>query len=211
MTNEERLVYRLLVAVDIEGYSRRDALDQLQVQRDLSEALDDAAERAGVERDRWVQQVHGDGELAVLPDGEVVPIIGDFTRELARSLHELNGGRPPAGPRLRVRVAIHYGTLSDGPFGPAGDAPIVVSRLLDANPLRRFLRQRQDLDMAFVVSESLYRDVVQTRFCALRPADFTVMRTTTKGVAYRGYIYNPPAGSPYMRAASGAALATKTT
>ena len=135
MTNAERLVYRLLVGVDIEGYSGRDALDQLLVQRDLSRTLDTAAERAGVARDRWTQQVRGDGELSVLPDDEVAPIVGDFTRELARTLNELNRSQP-SRPRLRVRVAIHHGTLSEGPFGPAGEAPIVVSRLLDANPLR---------------------------------------------------------------------------
>ncbi|WP_207943686.1 adenylate/guanylate cyclase domain-containing protein [Actinomadura sp. KC345] len=182
-----QLIYRLLLAVDIQGYSKRDTREQLIAQRRLSDALDRAAHGVGLDRARWDKQVGGDGELATLPDGiDPAPVAGDFVIGLAEALREVNGdaGRFP----LRVRLSLHHGTLTAGPFGPAGDAPIVVQRLLDAAPLRRLLASDADRDLAYVVSDSLFEDVVRTGFCALRPRDFQAIKVTAKGAAFRGHI-----------------------
>src|SRR5690606_23858464 len=136
---ETQLIYRLLLAVDIQGYSRRDAREQLLAQRRLSDVLD----RAG-----GSGQAGGDGELATRPAGtDPVPVAGDFVIALAEGLREVNrgAGRFP----LRVRVALHHGTMTAGPFGPAGDAPIVVQRLLDSAPLRRLLADDAGRDLAY--------------------------------------------------------------
>jgi hypothetical protein len=186
-----RLIYRLLLAVDIEKYSVRGAREQFLVQTDLCRALETAALRAGLDRRLWEREVRGDGELSVLPEGvDASQVIGGFTRELGRAIGALNLGQPQR-PRLRVRLALHHGTLTAGPFGPAGDAPIVVSRLLDARPVRAHLAQRQDLDLALVISASLYQDVVRTGFCALDPERFQALRIKVKGTSYQGYTYAP--------------------
>ncbi|RKS69109.1 hypothetical protein BZB76_6248 [Actinomadura pelletieri DSM 43383] len=200
---DTRLSYRLLVAVDIQGYSKRDTREQLLAQRDLCDALDRAAHAAGLDRDRWDKQVGGDGELATLPDGtDPAAVAGDFVIGLADALRELNrettGATGPATRRatgretgrhpLRVRLSLHHGTLTAGPFGPAGDAPIVVQRLLDAAPLRRLLHDDADRDLACVVSDSLFEDVVRTGFCALSPDAFQAIKVTAKGTAFRGHI-----------------------
>jgi hypothetical protein len=184
------LVYRLLLAVDIEKYSARVPMDQLLAQTELRQALEAASARAGLDRSRWHRQVSGDGELAVLPADVNVPrAVGAFVQYLDGALAELNAARTPS---LRVRLAMHHGTLTSGPFGPVGDAPVVVSRLLDCRPLRRLLA-RTDGDLALAVSESLYRDVVRTGFCPLLdPACFEPFRVVAKGVAHRGYTYDAP-------------------
>lgn len=160
LDSDVRLVFRMLLAVDIERYSARSAREQLQAQVDLRWALDRAAKTAGLDQDLWHQQVSGDGELAVLPETADVPqIVGKFSGGLESALAELNTQNRPS-PCPRVRLAMHYGTLILGPrasFGPAGDAPIVVSRLLDARPLRQFLIRRQDHYVALIVSERLLR------------------------------------------------------
>ncbi|GAA2168411.1 hypothetical protein [Actinomadura napierensis] len=193
MEGNERhpLHYRLLMAVDIQGYSKRDTSEQLLAQRQLSDALDRAARGVGLDRSRWDKQVGGDGELATLPDGiDPAPVAGDFVIGLAGALREINRAALAAGARfrLRVRLALHHGTLTAGPFGPAGDAPIVVQRLLDAGPLRRLLADDADRDLAYVVSDSLFEDVVRTGFCALRPDAFTAVKVTAKGAVFRGHI-----------------------
>ncbi|MBT2211580.1 hypothetical protein [Actinomadura sp. NEAU-AAG7] len=185
-----QLFYRLLLAVDIQGYSKRDVREQLLAQRQLSDALDRAALGVGLDRSRWEKQVGGDGELATLPEGvDPAPVAGDFVLGLAAALAEVNDAAGEgARHRLRVRLALHHGTLAAGPFGPAGDAPIVVQRLLDAGPLRRLLVTDADRDLAYVVSDSLFEDVVQTGFCALPPEAFQPIKVTAKGDAFRGYI-----------------------
>lgn len=187
--NQQRIVYRLLLAVDIQAYSKRDAREQLRSQLDLSGALDRAAASIGLDRSRWARQAGGDGELALLPDEvDPAPLVGDFPMLLARELGTLNAARQDR-PRLRVRLALHHGTLTDGPFGPAGEAPIVVQRLLDAGKLRRALKERPELDVAYALSDSLYDDVVRSGFTRLTPACFTAIRFTAKGVLYRGYVH----------------------
>jgi hypothetical protein len=186
-----QLHYRLLMAVDIQGYSKRDTSEQLHAQRQLSDVLDRAARGVGLDRSRWGKQVGGDGELATLPDGiDPAPVAGDFVIGLAGALRETNRAAAEEGARfrLRVRLALHHGTLTAGPFGPAGDAPIVVQRLLDAGPLRRLLADDPGRDLAYVVSDSLFEDVVRTGFCALRPEAFQPVKVTAKGAVFRGHI-----------------------
>ena len=185
---EGPLVYRLLLAVDIQGYSKRTTIEQLRAQHMLSRALDHAASAIGLDRALWDKQVGGDGELATLPEGvDPAPVAGDFVIALAAALRGLNRGRD-GGPALRIRLALHHGTMTAGPFGPAGDAPIVVQRLLDAAPLRRLLIDDPGRDLAYVVSESLYEDVVRTGFCALAPSAFRAIKVTAKGAVFRGHI-----------------------
>lgn len=183
-----RLMYRLVLAVDVEKYSTRDAREQLRAQTDLHTVLRLAAQRTGLDQSQWYEQVSGDGELVVLPeDVDVSVVVGDFTCRLETTLGEFNRQRR-GGTRLRLRVAIHHGTLTPGPFGPAGDAPIVVSRLLDAKPLRRLLAEQQDRDVALIVSQTLFQDVVRTGFCSLEPDEFEPVRMIAKGVPYHGFI-----------------------
>jgi hypothetical protein len=191
MIAETRLVYRLLVAVDVEKYSKRTAMEQLRAQTDLRQVLEDAASRSGLDRGAWHKQVRGDGELAVLPAEVDVPcVVGAFVHGLETALADLNDARV-GRPALRLRLALHHGTLAPGPFGPIGDAPILVSRLLDASPLRRALADQRHGDLGLVVSDALYNDVVRTGFCSLTPDDFAPIRVTTKGTLYRGHVRRP--------------------
>ncbi|WP_240809828.1 hypothetical protein [Actinomadura sp. WMMA1423] len=184
---EVQLSYRLLLAVDIQGYSKRDTREQLRAQRLLSDALDAAARGVGLDRAAWDKQVGGDGELATLPEGvDPATVAGDFVILLDEALREAN--RDAGRFRLRVRLSLHHGTLTAGPFGPAGDAPIVVQRLLDAGPLRRLLAGDPDRDLAYVVSDSLFDDVVRTGFCALPPHGFHSVKVVAKGSVFRGHI-----------------------
>lgn len=202
--------YRLLWAVDVEKYSLRDARAQLLAQMELSEVLAAAATGAGLDRNDWITESRGDGELAVLPvQVDVAHAVGEFTRQMETALADLNAGR--AMPeRLRLRLAMHYGTLAPGPFGYAGQAPIVTSRLLDGRPLRQSLVRHPDHDLALAVSGSLYRDVIMTGFCPLDPADFTAFRIVPKGTSYQGYLYQGAerakpglAGRPWQARVSG--------
>lgn len=185
-----RLVYRLILAVDVERYSSRDAQRQLQIQTDLRGALDTCATEMGLDPRLWHRQVNGDGELLVLPDDtDHTLVVGGLTRGLERALATLNQGRRPED-RLRIRLAMHHGTMIPGPLGPAGEAPVVVCRLLDATPFRRFLRAQEGRNVALIVSDSLYRDVVRTGFCSMDHEAFRSMRVVVKGAVFRGHIYD---------------------
>ncbi len=105
-----------------------------------------------------------------------------------------------------MRLALHHGTLTAGPFGPATTRPSSSSgcwtrgrcRLLTDDPGR---------DLAYVVSDSLFDDVVRTGFCALPPRDFQAVKVTAKGAVFRGHIHTGRAARsrPRRDAASAAA------
>ena len=190
-SDSNRLMYRLVLAVDVEKYSARDAREQLRAQTELQRTLSAAAQSVGLDQREWYEQVSGDGELVVLPENVDVPVVvGDFTSALETILGDFNRGVVD-GMRLRLRVALHHGTLTPGPFGPAGDAPIVVSRLLDAKPLRKLLADDQDRDLALIISRSLYEDVVRTGFCSLDRDEFQPVRVNAKGIQYNGFVRRP--------------------
>lgn len=183
-----RLAYRFVVGVDVEGFSKRSALDQVKTQADLSRALETAAAEADLDRSAWHRQVAGDGELAVLPPNtDGLRLIAAYPQALARALAQVNASRPPE-LRVRVRLAMHHGTLAAGPFGPVGQAPIVVSRLLDSQILRKELL-RADEDVALIVSASIYDDVVETRLDGLEPRRFCSVEVKAKSARYGAYIY----------------------
>jgi hypothetical protein len=182
------LVYGLVIAVDIENFSRLDTLDQSITQDRLRRVLDLAAARACLDRTRWYRQLRGDGELAVLPpDTDVAWAVADLPHQIAEELAEV------AHPRPRLRIAMHHGPLSAGEFGPIGNAPIVACRLLDARATRQALAADPANDVVTVVSQRLYRDVVTTRFHGLLPERFRPMSVSVKGRSYAGYLC---AGSP---------------
>jgi class 3 adenylate cyclase len=181
------LAYRYLAAVDIQGFSSLHASDQVRMQDDLGQVLDVAATRIGLDRGLCQVQERGDGELAVLPaDTDGPRLIAEYPRELTDALSKVNSERRI---RLRIRLAMHHGTIVQGRFGPVGQGPIVVSRLLDSNELRKYLAQRAELDLAFMVSASLYDDVIETRLHCLDPAQFAHAIVIVKGRSYPAYIH----------------------
>ncbi|MFB4313686.1 hypothetical protein [Actinomadura sp. 21ATH] len=185
---ESGLGYRLFLRVDVEKYSRLDTRQQVSAQTDLRRLIDDSARLTGLMTHDWYRQGAGDGELVAFPaDIDILRTVGTFTRRLQAGLQRLNLNRHP---ELRLRVAFHHGTMVPGPLGPAGDGPIVVSRLLDADPLREHLAEHPDRALALAVSESLYNDVICTGLCELDPRRFIPLEVETKQVVYRGYIYD---------------------
>ena len=87
-------------------------------------------------------------------------------------------------------MAIHHGAVAPGRFGPVGDAPILVSRLADAEILRQMLKQRNELDIALAVSATVYDEVIRSRFHDLSPEMFCRANIRAKGACYVGYVYH---------------------
>jgi class 3 adenylate cyclase len=184
----KRLAFRFLVAIDIEGFSLRGAAEQARAQDDLEKAMTPAAGDAGLDLRRWYRQPSGDGELAVLAEGtDGLSLVSDYPRELATAVAAANQVGDDTR-RLRVRMAIHHGAVSPGRFGPVGAAPIAISRLVDAEIVREQLRQRSNLDIALIVSSTVYDEVIQSRLNGLNPEAFHRAAIRGKGISYVGYL-----------------------
>lgn len=168
---------RLLISVDMESYSRRGNILQYEAQQAFHELLHAAAGSVGLDRAAWSTQGAGDGELAILPrDVSESRVIGRFVPELNRRLRAYNSSRLPAA-RVRLRIAVHQGLVHlDGANGFPGNAVVFVSRLCDADPVRRALAAFRDAGVALVVSNDIYRDVVLEYPEEMRPERFRQVR-----------------------------------
>jgi hypothetical protein len=183
------LTFRFLVAIDVEGFSQRHTAEQARLQDDLERAMAQAAMDAGMDRARWYRQPRGDGELAVLPErADGLSLVADYPRALAATVAAINDAGA-SGLRLRVRMAIHHGAVAPGRFGPVGAAPVEVSRLLDAETVRQRLRQHGDIDIALIVSATIYNEIIQSRLRDLNPDAFRRTIVRAKGITYVGYLY----------------------
>ncbi|SCL30344.1 hypothetical protein GA0074692_2908 [Micromonospora pallida] len=170
MNHPER---RLLIAVDMERYSRRGNRHQHEAQHAFQQVLHEAASAVGLDRVQWKTQQAGDGELAILPSDVREPLlIGRFVPELNRILRAYNSSRIPEA-RIRLRVSIHQGLVHlDGANGFPGHAVIEVCRLCEAKPLKQALAQFPDAGVGLIVSSDIYRDVVTEYPEELRPDRF---------------------------------------
>src|SRR5262245_61955649 len=118
-----------MVAVDVKGYGGATDRRQGAIQEGLLRVLDEAAARARLARPGWGRQPGGDGELAVLPETEPEPaVVYEFPRALRDAVRRHNLDlREDA--RLRLRLAIHFGTAVPARNGYLGKGPVEVSRL----------------------------------------------------------------------------------
>lgn len=183
-----QLAHRIVLAVEINAYSRRSTLGQIEAQRFLVEVLATAAREADMDRSRWVVQPRGDGELAVLPRGiDSVAVVGVFIDRLANEINRYNRNASIGG-RLRVRLAVHLGSLAISENGLAGHAPVEVSRLLDAAPLKELLAGNPGQDLAVIVSSAFYKNMVRTGLPPFQPGAFEAVRVEAKGVALDAHV-----------------------
>ncbi|MFE9105203.1 hypothetical protein [Actinomadura geliboluensis] len=167
--------YRTVMAADLQGYGAAPQNVQELLQRTLVDSLREAAGNCGLDAARWQEQGSGDGLLMVLPHGVPAEVlVGRFVRELNGELRARNRLAADRA-RARMRLAIHHGPTAEVANGFSGTAPVAVTRLCDADPLRAAL-DRADADLAVIVSEFVFRGSIEAGMTSLEPGDLRRVR-----------------------------------
>ncbi|MEV0704926.1 hypothetical protein AB0I53_44390 [Saccharopolyspora sp. NPDC050389] len=184
---------RFCLSVDAENYGSQDDQRQRAIQDGVLVVLDQAANRAGLHRDRWDRQPQGDGELALLPEVAPEPepqVIDDYVRELRRALAQHNHGMLPCN-RLRLRLAMHYGVAIPASNGFSGQAVVVVSRLRDAKPLKEAMAAAPECALGLILSDRLYQETIKQGHTELSPDDTRQVSVREKELAEKAWIHVP--------------------
>ncbi|PZS28726.1 MAG: hypothetical protein DLM61_14275 [Pseudonocardiales bacterium] len=191
MTRGENFGRRLLVSMDAKSYGRADDQQQDAIQTGLLAVADAAAEHAGLVRSAWDRQSSGDGELAVLPLTEAEPrVVDDFVRELAAALTDHNYDLRPQS-RLRLRVAIHHGVAIPAGNGYRGRGVVVVSRLVDSEPIRAALAAQNQANLAVILSKQVYTDTIVQRHTSLAHQEFRRVQVANKEFTEEAWLRLP--------------------
>jgi hypothetical protein len=184
---------RLLVAADMESYSKRNNVLQHRAQQAFRQVMDDATADVQLDRVKWQIQQGGDGELAILPPEVSERAVASRLAPVAdRLLREHNQGLAPEA-RIRLRLAVHQGLVHlDGANGFPSEAVVHVCRLVDSPQVKQALRDFPDADVVLVVSDPLYREVIE-HYRDLRPDRFAEIRAEIpdKGFSAPAWIYVP--------------------
>ncbi|WP_018686593.1 hypothetical protein [Actinokineospora enzanensis] len=177
-TNARPAAVRLCYAADIEKFRRFEGAAAQRAQTRFFDVLAAARRRTGVS-DHDVELQHaGDGQFAVLPSGvDESTVVPAFIEGLRSALRETNADLNEHA-RLRLRVALHRGHVAPGDGGASGEIPVAVHRLLDSRELRTALADGTDSDLALIVPDVLYQEIVRHRYGNLDPDGFTATQAT---------------------------------
>jgi hypothetical protein len=185
------VVRSLCLSVDIQGYGARNDHRQAQVQVELIYLLDGAARAADLNRDLWIKQAQGDGELSLIPaDQPETRVLDGFVRELATLLYRRNC-EPPDGERLRLRLALDYGPVQIAVDGVSGRGVVAVSRLVTSQPVRQALAAAPDASLAAIVSQRVYVDLVLGGHTSVQPAAFGKVAVHEKEFVEDAWLWVP--------------------
>ncbi|MGW4379418.1 hypothetical protein [Kitasatospora sp. NPDC004531] len=184
----------------MEQYSRLDARAQSAVQADLVRLLDEAAALTGLDRAAWDRQPQGDLEFAVLPESTPeATVLGPFVHHLAACLRARNAR--PSSARMRLRVALDSGLTNSAALGHAGHTPVAVARFVNAPQLKAVLNALASADLAVIVSDSLYQDIVRSGRHSLDPGQYVRANVRVKDFGGYGWIHVPGHGPDDVRPA----------
>jgi hypothetical protein len=177
----------------MESYSRRDNVLQYRAQSAFKRVMEEATAELGLHRVAWHIQQGGDGELAILPPGTSErAVVTRLAPVVDRLLREHNRGLAPEG-KVRLRIAVHQGLVHlDGANGFPSEAIVHVCRLVDSPQLKATLRRFPGADVALIVSDSVYQDVVR-HYHDLRPEHFARVsaKLPEKNFSATAWIYVP--------------------
>lgn len=184
--------HRSILAVDVEGFGRLNRTDpiRLGVHQRLRQLLTSALEQAGADPQHYRLADTGDGFLATIspsiPKPRLLdPLIPWLTEHLDRA-----NRRASQAEQLRLRVVVHAGEVLADPDPNLGHTVILASRLLDAQALRACLAATS-APLVLMVSEWIYREVVEHHYGSIDPASYQPVRVTAKEADVIAWVHVP--------------------
>jgi hypothetical protein len=209
-------VFRLILAVDVEGSTQRTNLVRGELRRIMYALLDRALRATGIDRKHLEHPIdRGDGVLLLFRPHDDVPktrLLGRLIPTLTALLAEHNATVTEPTLRLRLRAVLHAGEVHDDGWGFYGEDLDLAFRLLDAPSVKQVLRKTPTSPLVLVISDSIHSGIVRHGYVDLGPA----VRSVSVRMAeqrWRGRVHLPapipaertrPAGRPKvpLRAAS---------
>ncbi|MDT7787575.1 MAG: hypothetical protein QOF58_5994 [Pseudonocardiales bacterium] len=185
----KKSIHRSFVIVDIERYGRRSDADQRWLRRQMYDVLQTALDDSGIEWNSCAAADRGDSVmLLVPPDVPKVDITDAFVDRLDRELARY--ARRAAEPvRMRMRLALHFGEVSEDERGWVGSDLNTACRLADLQAARDALTAAPDANLVVVVSEPWYRSVVNQDAVLVSHFGFREIPFEAKEVSDRAWLH----------------------
>jgi hypothetical protein len=158
-------VHRSIVAVDLEGSTRRSDPVKGELRRALYDLLDHALAESGIAAHHLERLTdRGDGVLIMIRPYDDLPktvLLIRLIPILTALLNRYNAAVIRPTLRMRLRVVVHAGEVHDDGNGFYGEDLDYAFRLLDAPSVKRALREAPGSPLVLVISEEIFSAVVR--------------------------------------------------
>lgn len=158
-------LYRSIVALDLEGSTKRTNPVKGELRRILYDLLERTLEAAGISQQHLEPLTdRGDGVLVLIRPDDDVPKTVLFSRlipVLTALLLEHNATVSDQALSVRLRAVVHAGEVHYDGRGFFGEDLDVAIRLLDSRPVKRALREAVASPLVLVVSDEIFSGVVR--------------------------------------------------
>ncbi|WP_190862164.1 hypothetical protein [Actinomadura sp. RB99] len=191
--------HRAMVAFDIVEFARNQDPDVLQQMREaMYRIVQHATAAVHLSRVECHQEDRGDGFFLLAPIGFGVHTLVDPLMSLVRTgLRKVNKTLHPDN-QLRLRMAVHEGYVYRDQEGFVGKDLNHLFRLLNAPAFRASFESGE---LALIVSDDVYQDVVKWGPGLVEPAEFQQVVVTNKETRCLAWVNLP--SQPAARSASG--------
>ncbi|WP_208853328.1 hypothetical protein [Streptomyces albofaciens] len=187
-------LHRLVVSGDVCGSGRLGLRAKLRMREAMYDVFEAGFAAVGVTEESFHLEDRGDGVLVALdPRVPSAQLVGPWLEGVYQRLRQVNEGR--AEP-LRLRVAMHAGPVARDEKGLAGRAVDLACRLCDSDTARSVMRLADRAPLLFVVSDSLYRDVVAEGGTCIEPEHYRRARVSEKETEEEAWFHVPRLPSP---------------
>lgn len=162
---EDGPVHRSIVAVDVEGSTKRTNPVKGKIRHVLYDLLERALRAAGI-GPRHLEELadRGDGVLILIRPHDDVPktvLFGRLIPVLTALLAEHNATVTEPELQMRLRAVVHAGEVHDDGRGFYGDDIDVAFRLLNSPTVKRALREASAAPLVLVISEEIWEGIVR--------------------------------------------------
>lgn len=168
----DRAIHRAILAVDIKGSTERTNSAKAKLRHAMYDLFETALNAAGITDDIYDPLVdRGDSMLALIRPVDEAPkalLLDTVVPTLAELLVDHNLRHPDQS--FQLRVVVHAGEVHNDGRGWFGEALDLAFRLLDAAEVKK--RLQADTPLVLVVSEHIYRSIVQQGYVGIDEDDF---------------------------------------
>jgi hypothetical protein len=193
-------VHRSILAVDIEGSTRRTNPVKEELREEVYRLVVSALFVAGIDSRHYDPFTdRGDGLLVLLRPADELPkplLLSTLIPILARLLVAYNSCiSPTEQPRMmRLRAVIHAGEVLYDENGPFGEDLDVAFRLLDAPRFKTHFKNAT-VPLALVASDYIYQTIIRQGYDGIFDQEFLPLVTVNVGDQRRkGWVQLPYAG-----------------
>lgn len=174
--------------LDIKDSSSGTASRQRHLDQGLREVLNEVITSAPYDSTGWFRRFDGDSATVAFPAS--VPkawIAAELTRQLELALLGFNEHLDRLH-RLRLRMALDHGDVMIDEPNIAGEPVTVTARLSESTDLRNALRVAPETNLALIVSERFFDEVIRQKTLGLDPADFRHVAVEVRHFSGHGWL-----------------------